>query len=36
MDYMRGHLSTFAPKSVRWVERGDGFTFVRKVRRSHA
>ena len=31
-DYMRANLQVFAPKSVRWVERGDGFTFVRKVR----
>ncbi len=31
-DYMRANLKVFAPKSVRWVERGDGFTFVRKVR----
>lgn len=29
-SYMKQHNTKFEPKSVRWVDKGDGFQFVRK------
>lgn len=30
VEDMKANLATFEPKSVRWTDKGDGFTFVRK------
>ena len=30
VGYMKTHIARFEPKSVAWVEKGDGFQFVRK------
>lgn len=31
IDSMKANLSKFNPTSVRWIDKGDGFTFIRKV-----
>jgi hypothetical protein len=30
VEYMKANVHLFEPKSVAWVDKGDGFSFVRK------
>ena len=30
VDYMKANIDKFQPKSVEWINKGDGFSFVRK------
>ena len=30
VGYMKANINKFEPRSVKWIEKGDGFSFVRK------